>query len=837
MTEFLERKEQVGELLRLWKSTLLTEEAIQKTLLPVAPEVAKLEGRSYFKLSLLDEEADGIFDFLLGELSSIRLPVRGEQVPFLEYLAHQDALSKKYRQPIKHDFIIGFPSFYYRDRFGKEKLTTLFKFPLRELQYPLLPDASVSPLDEESLQSITPLRLDQELQEEKERSAQYWLDEFFIQEELGIPDEDLLAFRKTCKKNKFTAQDFFAQFCKTILKEEEVPPATEGKEKQFEFLLLSLGRFIRRMENFGQNRQAIRVFPFALLYELDHIQPTRQLQNDLDDILSMDLVHKVGKKHPASYYLFGNNKEKRLAPFLLGQYKDTPLTESQDLAIRAAKKRKLTTIKGPPGTGKTHIIRNLMADLFVRFVHQISSPDEQVKDFRWISLVTSSNNRAVDNALEGMNVEGLLPIALRMGSRIILSNATLHFLQNYAKQLEAKESYKEIKPFYIFQKDLRDCVKKIKSLSESKNSDSKKLSELRFEAYILARKTLDAWVGCNKSKLLDIIGGVIDDISDRRGLRTLKRPINLNMFLTIFPLIGSTLLSLRNFFPMEEDSIGQVIIDEAGQCTPNYLLPALLRSKKSIMIGDTMQLEPVAKLRQSEIEMLRSKRNINLDREKSIFFSSHVENPRSSQHIAQEACEEVLELQEHFRCRRDIIQVSMDLCNYNLNLRGEHQDSTAALQFLEVAGTETRYGSSWANELEVEKILLLLQSLKNSGYSLDEIAILTPYRGQLNHINYSLRRRHIPFNASEGSTDTPGAVATGTVHRFQGGERRVVLFSHVISQGVPQFLNSRVNLLNVAVSRAQSCFIFVGSLDALSRGSYTALLREHLLTRGQRIQI
>ncbi|MCP4135616.1 MAG: ATP-binding domain-containing protein, partial [bacterium] len=76
----------------------------------------------------------------------------------------------------------------------------------------------------------------------------------------------------------------------------------------------------------------------------------------------------------------------------------------------------------------------------------------------------------------------------------------------------------------------------------------------------------------------------------------------------------------------------------------------------------------------------------------------------------------------------------------------------------------------------------------------------------------------------------------GTVHRFQGGEKRIVLFSHVIAKGEPRFLNSRVNLLNVAVSRAQKHFIFIGSLEALSRGTYTSLLKKHLIQEGEAIK-
>ena len=52
MTAFITKKSQAEELIRIWKATLLVEEALKKTLTPVTDEVAKLEGRTYFKYAL-----------------------------------------------------------------------------------------------------------------------------------------------------------------------------------------------------------------------------------------------------------------------------------------------------------------------------------------------------------------------------------------------------------------------------------------------------------------------------------------------------------------------------------------------------------------------------------------------------------------------------------------------------------------------------------------------------------------------------------------------------------------------------------------------------------------
>jgi superfamily I DNA and/or RNA helicase len=70
-----------------------------------------------------------------------------------------------------------------------------------------------------------------------------------------------------------------------------------------------------------------------------------------------------------------------------------------------------------------------------------------------------------------------------------------------------------------------------------------------------------------------------------------------------------------------------------------------------------------------------------------------------------------------------------------------------------------------------------------------------------------------------------GGVALGTVHRFQGGERSIVLFSSVLTRGSSlAFLNARPNLLNVAISRAQHHFVCLGHAAVLAQGPRSRLL-------------
>ncbi len=176
MTAFITKKSQAEELIRIWKATLLVEEALKKTLNPVTDEVAKLEGRTYFKYALPMAERSEELMFLLKKKEELSIAINQEHVPFLQYLAKQDALSKKYRQPIEHEFLIGFPSFYYRDRFGNERLTSLFKFPLLDLEYPKISAHPMEGFQESILPEDNIIKVLQEVQEEGESGSVYCLD-------------------------------------------------------------------------------------------------------------------------------------------------------------------------------------------------------------------------------------------------------------------------------------------------------------------------------------------------------------------------------------------------------------------------------------------------------------------------------------------------------------------------------------------------------------------------------------------------------------------------------------------------------------------------------------
>ena len=91
----------------------------------------------------------------------------------------------------------------------------------------------------------------------------------------------------------------------------------------------------------------------------------------------------------------------------------TPLNSSQRAAVKSAFNNRLTVITGPPGTGKSQVVLNILANAF-----------EQEKSV----LFTSKNNKAVDVVCEKILNKIDFPINLRLGAKTSDKDYTTEFL-------------------------------------------------------------------------------------------------------------------------------------------------------------------------------------------------------------------------------------------------------------------------------------------------------------------------------------------------------------------------------------------------------------------------
>jgi very-short-patch-repair endonuclease len=102
--------------------------------------------------------------------------------------------------------------------------------------------------------------------------------------------------------------------------------------------------------------------------------------------------------------------------------------------------------------------------------------------------------------------------------------------------------------------------------------------------------------------------------------------------------------------------------------------------------------------------------------------------------------------------------------------------------------------------------------------------VVSPFRAHANRVRDLIQQNDDLANHLS-STD----FLVDTVHRFQGDERDVMVFSPVVSEGISDsalgFLRSNRNLFNVAITRARAALVVVGDRQAALNSGVDYLAR------------
>ncbi|MCI9177955.1 MAG: AAA family ATPase [Clostridia bacterium] len=277
---------------------------------------------------------------------------------------------------------------------------------------------------------------------------------------------------------------------------------------------------------------------------------------------------------------------------------------------------------------------------------------------------------------------------------------------------------------------------------------------------------------------------------------------NMEEFVQAFPIILSTTYSLRNSI-QNGFMFDYLIMDESSQIDLLAGSLALSCTKNAIIVGDEKQLPQIVD------ESIKEKiSNYDVDICHDYFQNSMLKAiTRTYENIIPEQT-----LKEHYRCHPKIIE----FCNkrfYNNELIAfstkEHLKIKKPLVLYYTAkgnhmrkikkGTKTQTYNNRELEVITEEILKqrVLSDDRVNSYSNDEIGIVTPYRKQADNIQ----------NATEKE------IKSDTVHKFQGREKKLIIFSTVLDSSVRGKIGinfvDKACMVNVAVSRAINQFVIV----------------------------
>ena len=304
----------------------------------------------------------------------------------------------------------------------------------------------------------------------------------------------------------------------------------------------------------------------------------------------------------------------------------------------------------------------------------------------------------------------------------------------------------------------------------------------------------------------------------------------------LIPVLSTTFASVsRAFKDFEENELGIVIIDEAGQATPFSAMGLLYRSNRCIIVGDPLQVEPVMTVTSTLIRAIANKYELNkLEKEFNIAgkIFNYTSPSLSIQTLADYAnlyygkigeTEVGCPLVVHRRCLSPMFDISNRISYDNRMINKCMPDKKPIdyvlekNEFIDVKGQETGNGNHYVKEQGEKIIEIIKDCIENRGIKVFEnsknLYVISPFTTVINGLKNDIKKA---FKAESEEVNNWCNTCLGTVHKFQGKEANSVILllgCDNNSKSSAQWAAQAANILNVAATRAKKRFAIIGDLD------------------------
>ncbi|KAL6636328.1 putative DNA helicase [Neocallimastix sp. 'constans'] len=516
---------------------------------------------------------------------------------------------------------------------------------------------------------------------------------------------------------------------------------------------------------------------------------------------------------------------------------DEQINIDQVSVIYNSLKYPTTYVKGPPGTGKTQTILNIIMSGFYN--------DQRI-------LVCSSNNKPVDGIKDKLNNftyhEETIPFPyIRLGNSDDLKEATKKIKEYYEMSTDISKPEEDLVEIKIIDKknhekflnllenherrqELQnriDCAQNLIQLIENESTFTnideiqmkleKDKEELDKLPIITNRDIVNNYIPFKSneqvseyfyyksyqrinnlkdpiySSLINVCS-IYDDITRVKEFNNwCSEDSNMELLTKVFPIILSTNISSRRL-GTPKFMFDTVIMDEAGQCNIATALIPITKAKSLVLVGDPRQLRPVIVLDDSVNKTLMDEFHIseNYNYKKNSILDVMLFNDKISKNIL---------LSYHYRCGRKIIKFSNQRY-YNNELNLSHLKSDGNLEILDIKNKNVKYRNEAFDEASA-----IVNYIKRNN--IHNVFIVTPFINQRDLINMMLKKEKI--------TD----VQCGTIHSLQGAEKDTIIFSLAISlktrKRTYEWINNNYELINVAITRAKKKLVIASDTEAIRR--------------------
>ncbi|MDN5789606.1 MAG: AAA domain-containing protein [Micrococcales bacterium] len=298
-------------------------------------------------------------------------------------------------------------------------------------------------------------------------------------------------------------------------------------------------------------------------------------------------------------------------------------------------------------------------------------------------------------------------------------------------------------------------------------------------------------------------------------------------FLTV-PLVSTTFASAsRMFGDLGCEAIGWLMIDEAGQASPQYAAGAIWRAQRVLAVGDPLQLQPVVTIPQKAQRDIANNYSVSITwippRASVQTLADRVTTFGTTLDQGEEQVWVSAPLRVHRRCDEPMFTLCNQIAYNGIMVNGVHRDLANPERpdrFDSAVSGPLIAASFWVDEpastpgshlqpSQIERLKGALTYLKEHGIDESEVIAISPFRA-------------VADSLAALTASYPGLRA-GTIHTAQGREAPVVILvlgGDPNSPGAKAWAASTPNLVNVAASRAQRRLYVIGDRAAWARQRY-----------------
>ncbi len=370
---------------------------------------------------------------------------------------------------------------------------------------------------------------------------------------------------------------------------------------------------------------------------------------------------------------------------------------------------------------------------------------------------------------------------------------------------------------------------------------------MREDLFAAALAVHKAFIDASASRLQHNLGllmsGMVAGAFQSTAHRELLPDLWSSLFMVV-PTVSTTFASVQTMFgDLPPESIGWLLVDEAGQAVPQAAVGAIMRAKRSIVVGDPLQIPPVVSLPEKLNAEICKFFNIDLIEWSAPAASTQTLADQASRFnstfITDIGDREVgLPLLVHRRCQNPMFDVSNSIAYAGQMVHavgpkrpGPIGSALGPSRWIDVNGdAETK----WCPD-EGDAVVRMLMELAASDVTNPDVFIITPFKIVEQEMRRRLDRETDMMRAFGVKLDEWSRDRVGTIHTFQGREADTV----ILLLGAPktsqhrarQWAASPPNIINVAVSRAKQNLYVVGSAVAWAGAGTSLQVLQRQLTQ------